>query len=210
MSGAREDDGYTLVELLVYIAVLVLVTGVVASFAVVAHTTNARVQSASTSSNTAQVAADAINAAVRQAKVIAAPTSSRPSLVLDDGVSATRCRAFFVGPVAGRLVGRPDAAQVSVLRTRSAASAPGLPADSTSALDSGWTLLAVGVSPLTTSGGLPSAAPAGAALQPVLASSGRSVTLSFSIDATSGAAAQAIQATYSSRQPTIGTSTPCV
>lgn len=183
----QEDRGFTLVELLVYSALLGLVMVIVASILVSGVTNQARVTQSGQSTSQAQQAMVSLGNGVRNATALNSPTASSPLLVVDtttrSSAASTVCQAWYY-----------SSAEKSI-RTKTAPATGTKISIPTASQLTGWDLVASNVSPVTT----------GASIFQV---SGASVTASFSVTTNRGAK-QTLTSTFSSRQPIPGSGQLC-
>jgi type II secretory pathway pseudopilin PulG len=154
--GAQDDPeaGITLVELLIYMLLSVIVLAVVGGVLVTGLRTQARVQTVTDATTTAQQIVSSIQSGVRNASavtVISPPTAGSQMLIarvvgMDPASTAATCQAWYYTPTNG--------GAVYMKKTSSPISQPG------SDPPSGWSLLGVGVTP-SSNGGSVFTAPAG-------------------------------------------------
>jgi len=175
--SARRDDGFTLIELIIYSALLLLVMGLTGSILINGMTNQARITETAVATSEAQVAAESIGNGVRNAQAISSPTAASPFLVVltvGRGENATpSCQAWYYSAAAREL--------------RTTTTSPGtriaVPSSSQFAT---WTLLAEDVDPV--SGTL------------MLNTAGRTVNVAYAVEPDQGAT-QVIQTSFTSRQP---------
>jgi type II secretory pathway pseudopilin PulG len=97
----RDDRGFTLIELLVYLALSVLVLGLVGGFLINSLTTERSVRGTTEASNSGQVAAQSISRGVRDALRIdvSSDGSLLRVLIVDDALAtplSIRCQAWYI------------------------------------------------------------------------------------------------------------------
>ncbi len=169
---ATDDDGFTLVELIVYGLLLIVVLSVVAGLFVSLYSTQKSVDAISNATSDGQSADDSIQAGIRNSTgfVVLGSTNGGDQLLvartLGSGATATtRCVGWFY-----------SAADRTIRTTQLTAPVAGMPGASTVAT---WTLLASGVSPV----------PGGAVFSPALGASS-TLNLNFSSAAGKGSPVQ--------------------
>ncbi|BDI23915.1 prepilin-type N-terminal cleavage/methylation domain-containing protein [Herbiconiux sp. L3-i23] len=176
----RRDDGFTLIELVIYSALLLLVLGIVGSVMVSGITNQARITDTTSSTTESQTAVESLGLGVRNATAINSPTVSRPLLIVKTykrGATADlQCQAWYYSATERTIrakvtnntkIGIPSASQ---LRT--------------------WTLLAENVAPVDSS-------------TPIFQTSGRTVTVNFVVRSDAGSG-QIVTTSIASRQNTVG------
>lgn len=151
----HSEAGITLVELLIYALLSVIVLAVVGGVLVTGLKTQARVQTVTDATTTAQQIVTSVQAGVRNAsaiQVVSPPVAGSQMLVarvvgMDPASTAATCQAWYYTPSNGGAV---------YMKKTSPASAIAVP---TSDPPSGWSLLGTGVTP-SSSGGAVFTAPA--------------------------------------------------
>lgn len=186
----NSDRGFTLIELVVSLALGVLVLVIVGGMLVSTMKAQSSVREAAQSSNTGQLVAKAISRDIRAARELSATGPSAGTCLLrltvvDDALT-TPVSVHYVAWYFGN-------EEIRSTRSTSAIAVPASPAAVAT-----WTLLASGVSQADST--------------PVFSASGSQVVLSFQVAGAAGAPVL-IQTTAASRQPmptpSPGVSTPC-
>ena len=184
------DRGFTLIELVVSLAIGVLGLVIVGGMLIGTMKAQSSVREAAQSSNTGQLVSKALTRDVRAARELRATPSSAGTCLLRltvvDNALATPVSVRYVAWYFGN-------GEIRSTRSASAIAVPASPSDVAT-----WTLFASGVSRANST--------------PVFSASGPQVVLSFRVAGSSGAPVL-IQTTAASRQPMPtpgpGVSTPC-
>jgi type II secretory pathway component PulJ len=179
---SRPEEGFTMIELVIAMMLLVLVLGIVGAMIGSLSSTSKTVQSFTSTSSSAQVAAESIERGIRNSSdfLLTTPSGTDQMLVARTAQGSTTltwvCAAWYYSSANG-----------GSIRYTSSSSAIAAPSSATLAT---WTLMATGVTPTTGS----------------TIFSGSSPTLSFSFNGTSsGGGPVAIASTALSRAGSSGT-----
>lgn len=184
-SIARDDSGFTLVELLVTCLLMVLVTGVILGIMVSTTNASASVRTTTSATSSGELATRTIDRGVTNAATpLQLSTPATGDLLLMARVAST------TSPISWSCTAWYYSSADATIRTTSLATAIASPS---LAGQRSWTLLVAGVRPIGTT--------------PVIALSGSKVTVSYTVDAGKSAKV-AFQTSMTSRTGVTG-GTPC-